>query len=110
MAKHGISVTLDKDNWVWLKGRTKLLGARGISELIDQLVSDARARAPLGRVRSVINTIDLDPSDPSLDGADEAVRQVFAASLSRPLVVRKERTADTAPAVTARPPKRTRRA
>ena len=88
MGKQAISVTLDADNLMWLKGRVGAAGIRSVSELLDQIVSAARTSGHIGPSRSVVGTIDLDASDPWLDGADDAVRGMFDASLRRPLMVK----------------------
>jgi hypothetical protein len=88
MGKQAISITLDSDNLMWLKGRAGAAGIRSVSELLDQIVSAARASGRIGPSRSVVGTIDLDASDPGLEGADAAVRGMFDASLGRPLLVR----------------------
>jgi len=88
MGKHAISVTLDADNLTWLKGRAGAAGLRSVSELLDQLVSAARQSGHVGPSRSVVGTIDIDSSDPLLDGADRAVRYLFESSLGRPLMVK----------------------
>ena len=88
MGKQAISVTLDADNLVWLKGRVGAAGIRSVSELLDQIVSAARTSGHIGPSRSVVGTIDLDASDPWLEGADDAVRGMFDASLRRPLMVK----------------------
>ena len=88
MAKQAISVTLDADNRVWRKGRAGATGVRSLSELLDQLVTAARASGRVGPSRSVVGTIDVDASDPGLDGADELVRGLFVASLRRPSMVK----------------------
>jgi hypothetical protein len=88
MAKQAISVTLEADNLTWLKGRAGAAGLRSVSELLDQLVTAARASGHAGLSRSVVGTIDLDASDPGLERADEAVRAMFDASLGRPLMVK----------------------
>ena len=88
MGKQAISVTLDADNLMWLKGRVGAAGIRSVSELIDQIVSAARTSGHIGPSRSVVGTIDLDAGDPWLEGADEAVRGLFDASLRRPLMVK----------------------
>jgi hypothetical protein len=87
--KQAISVTLDADNIIWLKGRTIAGGVRSVSELLDQLITAARESGHVGAVQSVVGTIDIDPSDPMLDHADEAVRQLFEGSVGRPLMVSK---------------------
>jgi hypothetical protein len=91
MPKKALSVTLETDNIMWLKGRASAARLRSVSELLDRLVSDARASGH-GPVRSVIGTVDIDSSDPGLETADEAVRHVFDASLNRPLAVQESST------------------
>jgi hypothetical protein len=88
MAKQAISITLDADNVTWLKGRAGAAGVRSVSELLDQLVTAARESGGGGRTTSVVGTIDIDPGDPLLERADEAIGALFDASLSRPLMAR----------------------
>jgi hypothetical protein len=88
MAKQAISVTLEADNLTWLKGRAGAAGLRSVSELIDQLIRAARESGHVGPSRSVVGTIDIDASDPWLEGADDAVRDMFDQSLGRPLMMR----------------------
>jgi hypothetical protein len=105
MAKRAVSVTLDEANLLWLKGRS--YGQGNLSAALDDLITAARAGrygAPVA-VRSVVGTIDLAVDDPRLQHADDVVRDLFAASLARPL-----RVSDThAPYEPARRPKRSRR-
>jgi hypothetical protein len=93
MARSAISVTLQDDNVIWLKGRAGAAG-ESVSALLDQLVSAARQSGQLGPARSVVGTIDIDSSDPLLTGADAAVVAMFEGSLRRPLVVRDGRVTD----------------
>jgi hypothetical protein len=88
MSKQAISVTLDAENLTWLKGRAGAAGLRSVSELLDQIVSAARASGQVGPPRSVVGTIAIDPGDPSLEHADAALRALFDASLRRPLIVK----------------------
>ena len=88
MAKRAISVTLDADNLTWLKGRAGAAGLRSVSELLDQLVTAARESGRIGPLRSVVGTIDIDASDPLLDGADDVVRGLYEMSVRRPLMVK----------------------
>src|SRR5947199_10768620 len=88
MSKRAISVTLHTENLTWLKGRAGAAGVRSVSELLDQLVSAARQAGRIGPSRSVVGNIDIDPRDPLLERADEAVRNVFEESLGRPLMVK----------------------
>jgi hypothetical protein len=93
MSKRAISVTLHSDNLTWLKARAGAIGARSVSDLLDQLVSNARRATPGGAVRSVVGTIDIDESDPLLTGADDVLRTMFDASLKRPTFVKESRAA-----------------
>ena len=104
MAKQAISVTLEADNLTWLKGRAGAAGLRSVSELLDQLVRAARESGHIGPSRSVVGTIDVDASDPWLEGADDAMRSIFEASLGRPLVVK-----ETSPAYGTNGRKKARR-
>src|SRR5262245_46645536 len=103
MSKQAISVTLDADNIMWLKGRAGAAGFRSVSELLDQLVSDARQAGTVGPSRSVVGTIDVDPTDPMLTHADTYIRALFDKSVGRPLRV-KESSPEYG--VTRRPAKR----
>jgi hypothetical protein len=87
MAKKAVSVTIDTNNLTWLKGRVAATSLRSISELIDRLITEARSSGSAGAIRSVVGTIDIDPSDPLLDQADETLRAQFARSLRRPIAV-----------------------
>jgi hypothetical protein len=91
MSKRAISVTLHSDNLTWLKARAGAVGARSVSDLLDQLVSDARRATPGGAVRSVVGTIDIHESDPLLTGADDVLRTLFDVSLKRPTIVKESR-------------------
>jgi len=104
MPKRAISVTLEADNLTWLKGRVGAAGKRSVSELLDQLVSEARKVRSVGPSRSVVGMVTIDPTDAMLDRADQAVRQLFAASLARPLGVSEQRAS-----YRARPARRRRR-
>lgn len=79
-------MTLDAENLTWLKGRAGASGLRSVSELLDQIVSAARASGGAGVSRSVAGTIEIADADPLLERADAAIRALFAASLGRPLV------------------------
>ncbi len=91
MARRAVSVTLDEANLLWLKGQG--YGHGNLSAAVDDLITAARA----GRfgvpaaVRSVVGTIDLAADDPQLERADSVVRDLFAASLARPLHVSESR-------------------
>ena len=91
MTKRAVSITLDEANLLWLKGQG--YGHGNLSAAVDDLITAARA----GRfgvpaaVRSVVGTIDLAADDPELARADSVVRDLFAASLARPLHVSESR-------------------
>jgi hypothetical protein len=93
MPKRALSVTLDESNLVWLKGLTQRSGARSLSETLDRLVTAARedGAAARGAAQSVVGTIDISAADPSLDEADDALRDLFARSLARPMLAKEPR-------------------
>ena len=91
MSKRAISVTLRSDNLTWLRARAGAVGARSVSDLLDQIVADARRTTPGGVVRSVVGTIDIDSSDPLLTGADDMLRGLFDRSLGRPMLAKEAR-------------------
>ena len=62
---------------MWLRGRVRTSKLRSLSELLDQLVEAARNTGPAGEVRSVVGKAEIDPSDPLLDTADDAIRSMF---------------------------------
>jgi hypothetical protein len=97
MTKRAISVTLQTDNLTWLKARAGAVGARSVSDLLDQIVADARRATPGGVVRSVVGTFDIDSSDPLLTGADDVLRTLVEASLGRPTLVKETRGSYGAP-------------
>ena len=91
--RKAISVTLNEDNLLWLRGQAARTSKGSVSELLDRLVGEARrsGRTDPAAVRSVAGTIDLPQDDPGLDEADAYLRSVFAASSSAPMVVREPR-------------------
>jgi hypothetical protein len=107
MPKQPVSVTLDAANLTWLRGRVGAGAARNLSDLIDQIIREARTAGGTTAARSVIGSIDLDPNDPDLEAADEDVRSLFAKSLARPFMVR-ERASTPAATRATRPPRRRR--
>lgn len=94
MSKEAVSVTLDAENLLWLRGRIRASGRGSLSETLDTLITEARRNRGLrdGASRSVVGTIDIDAVDPDLAGADAYVRGLFAASTGRPFLVREETT------------------
>ena len=90
MPKTGVSVTLDDANLLWLKSRTAAMKGRSLSDTLDSLVTAARTggTTPPAAIRSVAGTVDIASDDPNLDTADDYVRQLAEASLSRPIVAR----------------------
>lgn len=103
--KKPVSVTLDEQNLVWLRGQAAASSRGSLSEVLDRLVREARlgGRINPAAVRSVVGTIDIAADDPDLSGADAYVRGLFERSVRQPLPGR-ERTAT--PAVARRAGKR----
>jgi hypothetical protein len=82
MPKKPLSVTLEEDNIVWLKGRALAGRQRSLSEALDTVVTAARTRGDAADARSVVGTVDIAGSDPALLGADAAVRAMFDAAIA----------------------------
>ena len=93
MSKTAVSLTLDTANLLWLRGRAASSGRGSLSEAVDRLIAEARAGrlGPPATPRSVVGTIDIAEDDPNLDRADAAIRDLFARSVSRRLVVKESR-------------------
>lgn len=90
--KRAVSVTLQEDNLLWLRGQAAASASGSLSEVLDRLVHDARTsgRTDAAAIRSVVGTIDLPPGDPDLSAADSYVRALFDASLRRPMLVKEK--------------------
>jgi hypothetical protein len=88
--RKAISVTMSEDNLLWLRGQAARTGRGSVSEVLDQIVGEARTagRTDPAAVRSVAGTIDLPDDDPDLAGADAYIRTLFAASARQPFLVR----------------------
>lgn len=112
MPKLAVSVTLDRDNLLWLKARARVEKRGSVSETLDAVIRDARAagRVPAGSIRSVAGTIDIAADDPWLERADAEIATLFEESLSRPSLVR-EGPPSSSPSSGTRhsPPRRPRR-
>lgn len=91
MSRQAISVTLETENLTWLRGRVGAGAGRSVSDLLNQLVTEARASGAAGSGRSVVGTVDIDPVDPLLERADAAIRSLFERSTARPVTVREPR-------------------
>jgi|SRR4029434_1506605 hypothetical protein len=92
MGKLPISVTLDSDNLLWLRGRAASRKRRSLSEALDEILTAARTGAHGAQAsRSVVGTIDLAADDPGLLRADAYIREEMEASLARPLAVHEGR-------------------
>ena len=91
MPKQPLSVTLERDNLLWLRGRVAAGKQKSLSEALDDILTAARLGGHADDVRSVVGTVDIANDDPGLERADEHVRAQFSASLARPALVRKKR-------------------
>jgi hypothetical protein len=86
MNKQAISVTLESDNLIWLRGRAVAAGRVSVSEMLDRLIREARADASgVAGGRSIVGTLLIAADDPDLKRADDAVRMLFTRSLARAL-------------------------
>lgn len=81
MAKQAISVTLDSNNILWLRGQALIKGRRSLSEMLDRLITEARTKGRDATIRSVVGTVTINPDDPYLEKANEYVRSLFEESV-----------------------------
>lgn len=90
--RKAVSVTLSRDNLLWLKGQAGRTARGSVSEILDQLVAAARREGQTTpeAVRSVVGSADLPDDDPDLLEADAYIRGLYAASAQQPLVVREK--------------------
>jgi hypothetical protein len=88
--RQALSVTLDHDNVLWLKGQAGGSVKGTVSDVLDRLVTRARSErfGEPGAIRSVAGTIDLPDDDSDLQLADAYVREAFGKSLGRPILAR----------------------
>ena len=84
MPKKPLSVTLEEENILWLRGQALGGKQRSVSEALDVVVTAARQNRFGATTRSVVGTVDIAGNDPELLGADAAVRSLVDASLGRP--------------------------
>jgi hypothetical protein len=96
MPKQPVSVTLDRDNLLWLRGRMAGRKRRSLSDALDEVITAARLGGPgANAIRSVVGTIDIASDDRLLDRADAYVRSEFERSLARPRLARESGPAPT---------------
>jgi hypothetical protein len=93
MPKEPVSVTLGRENLLWLRGQAARSKRRSLSDALDEIVTAARLGGRVsGSIRSVVGTVDIGADDAGLERADEYIGGEFNASLSRPLVVHEPKT------------------
>ena len=106
MSKEAVSVTLEIENLLWLRGQARGSGMRSVSAVLDHLVSTARAGGQVqeSTIRSVVGTVRIAEADPGLVGADAAIRAMFPAAIvaGRTGAYRGKRKTTIAPARTRR--------
>lgn len=90
MSKQPVSVTLSTDNIEWLR-KQAMAKNRSISKALDDLIRKARSAGSSddAAIRSVVGTIEIDPSDPDLLEADSFVRSLFHLSTGKPRMRKK---------------------
>lgn len=76
MTKKAISVTLDRENLLWLRAQAASQGCRSLSQMLDRLIAEARksrTRPP----QSVVGTVRIAESDSDLSEADATLITLF---------------------------------
>ena len=91
--RKAVSVTLKTDNLLWLRAQASASARGSLSEVLDQLVTEARTsgRTDERAIRTVRGTIDLPDDDPMLEQADPFLRAQFDKSLRRPMIGKEAR-------------------
>ena len=91
--RKAISVTIDVDNLLWLKGQARASARETLSSVIDRIITEARleGRTQPGVIRSVKGSIELPDDDLDLKAADAYVQAIFDGSLRRPLLLKEAR-------------------
>jgi hypothetical protein len=103
MPKAPVSVTLDRENLLWLRGRVASRKRRSLSDAIDEIVTAARLGGSRAEpARSVAGTIAIAEHDAGLENADTYIRALFDASLARGLVIREDKAGHKVSAPRAR--------
>ena len=92
--RKAVSVTLQADNLLWLRAQATANSRGSLSEVLDSLVTEARAagRHDARTIRSVVGTIDLPEDDPDLETADAFIRSQFDRSVRRPTLVKEPKS------------------
>jgi hypothetical protein len=67
-----------------MKSRVRSSKLGSSSELPSQLVEAVRKDGQMEAARSVVGRVEIDPLDPMLDSADEAIRSLFNIHTGRP--------------------------
>jgi hypothetical protein len=78
MPRRPVSVTLDEENLLWLRGQARV--AQGnLSQILDRLVTQARAsgRPAIAGTDTVVGLASIADDDPDLLRADQAIRRLF---------------------------------
>jgi len=110
MPKRPLSITLDEDNLLWIRGRAAAGRRRSLSDTLDEIVTAARTGGHgASASRSVSGTVDIPETDANLEEADAFIRSAYDASLSRPSLVREPRAGYGRPATARRVHKAARR-
>jgi len=87
MSRKAITLELESANLLWLEDQAATSGRQTLSEVINEILAKlrgSRADKP-SSVESIREMIEISDDDPNLEGADEALRALFAESLGRDL-------------------------
>ncbi len=83
MSKSAISVSLQSDNLVWLRGRALAAGGLSVSATLDRLIQAARGGALDLPSESIAGAVRIAPDDPERLEADAAVRRLVLRTRNR---------------------------
>ena len=83
MSSKTVSFDLDPANLLWLEARALASGNQSLSKILNEVLERVRNGGQTKAVRSVRGTIRLPESDPDLENAKGAVRELFRQSIER---------------------------
>ena len=81
MSKKMVAIDLDSGDLAWLQAQTAVVGSRDLSEVLNQVIAQARHAGEAREIQTVAGMARISGDDSELAGADEAIRTLFETSL-----------------------------
>ncbi len=78
-----VTLELESSNLLWLEDQAIASGRRTLSEVVNEVLAKVRGKSEPRAAPSVRGLIEIAEDDPNLEGADAALRALFAESFER---------------------------